>query len=95
MIAAGLLAVFLLSLPALAQSPCDRRDSVIDLLEQKYREAPVAAGVTHQGSLVEVLTDEKSGTWTIIVTSPQGTTCLIFSGDGWRRLHQIAEEPEA
>ncbi|MFQ5776195.1 MAG: hypothetical protein ACE5GS_16880 [Kiloniellaceae bacterium] len=52
-------------------------------------------GVTAEGSLVEVLADATGGTWTIIVTSPEGVSCLILSGEGWRRLEQIAKEPEA
>ena len=40
---------------ATAQPQCDQRDSVLQVLQQKYKEAPVALGVTHNGGLVEVL----------------------------------------
>lgn len=97
MTAAGLLVVFLLLFiqPAPAQGPCDLRESVVRLLSKKYQEAPVASGITNQGSLVEVLTDARGGTWTIIITSPQGMSCLVFSGESWRGLQQVAREPEA
>ncbi|MFQ6017483.1 MAG: hypothetical protein ACE5KF_04750 [Kiloniellaceae bacterium] len=95
MTAAIFWAVLLLAQTAIAQPQCDRRDSVLDLLAQRYAEAPVAAGVTAQGSLIEVLTDAKGGTWTIIVTSPRGVSCVVFSGEGWRRLEQIAQDPHA
>ena len=81
--------------PSPAQGPCDLRESVIRLLSKKYQEAPVASGITNQGSLVEVLTDARGGTWTIIITSPQGMSCLVFSGESWRGLQQVAREPEA
>ncbi len=68
---------------------------MIRLLSKKYQEAPVASGITNQGSLVEVLTDARGGTWTIIITSPQGMSCLVFSGESWRGLQQVAREPEA
>ncbi len=55
---------------AMAQPQCNERDNVLDLLAKKYQETPIAAGVTNTGGLVEVLTDIKSGTWTIIVTTP-------------------------
>lgn len=93
--AAIVLAVFLVARDAPAQGPCDQRDSVLSLLAKRYKEMPVAVGVTSEGSLVEVLTDAKGTSWTIIVTSPQGTSCLILSGEGWRRLEQSAREPEA
>ncbi|MFQ5467819.1 MAG: hypothetical protein ACE5DS_06740 [Kiloniellaceae bacterium] len=75
--------------------PCERHTTVIDLLSQRYGEAPVALGVTNNGSLVEVLVDAASGTWTIIVTSPEGMSCLVLSGEGWRHMEQIARDPEA
>ncbi len=68
---------------------------MIRLLSKKYQEAPVASGITNQGSLIEVLTDAHGGTWTIIITSPQGMSCLVFSGESWRGLQQVAREPEA
>jgi hypothetical protein len=81
---------------ASAQSqPCDERDRVLELLAKKYKETPVAAGVTNTGGLVEVLTDGKSRTWTIIVTTPQGISCLVAAGEGWRSMQQVAVEPEA
>ena len=80
---------------AVAQPQCNDRKQVLDLLAQKYKEAPVASGVTNNGGLVEVLTDAKGGTWTIIVTTPQGVSCLVAAGEGWRKQEQIALDPEA
>ena len=80
---------------AQAQPQCNKRDNVLALLAKKYKETPIAAGVTNTGGLVEVLTDIKSGTWTIIVTTPQGVSCLVAAGEGWRNMEQIALEPEA
>jgi hypothetical protein len=49
--------------------------------------------VTATGSLLEVLASP-SGTWTIIVTIPNGPTCLVSSGEGWRSAPVLlAEEP--
>lgn len=85
----------LLSGTALAQSQCDQRDSVLKLLAQKYKEAPVAIGVTHNGGLVEVLSTGSGTTWSIIVTTPTGMSCLVAAGEGWRVKEQVALEPEA
>ena len=75
--------------------PCDQRDNVLGLLAERYHERPIAVGVTSEGSLVEVLTDAKGGTWTIIVTSPEGMSCLVLSGEGWQAKLQVAQDPEA
>ena len=68
---------------------------MLGLLAERYQERPIAVGVTSEGSLVEVLTDAKGGTWTIIVTSPEGMSCLVLSGEGWQEKLQVAQEPEA
>ncbi|MGH6947329.1 MAG: hypothetical protein ACREDZ_08375 [Kiloniellales bacterium] len=84
--------------PAMAQQQqqqCNKRDNVLKLLADKYQEAPVAVGVTNNGGLVEVLTTGSGKTWTIIVTSPKGVSCLVAAGEGWRAKEQMAFEPEA
>lgn len=71
---------------ASAQSQCDERANVISVLQQKYKESPIAIGVTHNGGLVEVLTTADGSTWSIIVTTPQGMACLIAAGEGWKAM---------
>ncbi len=65
---------------------CAERDAVLSALAKEYGEAPVAIGVIGSGGLVEVLSSGVNGTWTIILTSPQGLSCLIVSGEGWRPI---------
>ncbi len=65
---------------------CDLRAKVIGHLAQKYKEAPVAIGVTSSGGLIKVLTTGDGGTWTIILSNPNGTSCLVAAGEGWRAL---------
>ena len=80
--------------PASGQaSTCGAREALLDRLALKYEEQPVSLGVTATGSLLEVLASP-SGSWTIIVTIPNGPTCLVSSGEGWRSAPiQLAEEP--
>ena len=74
---------------------CGQRASVIGRLAEKYREAPVAVGVNSAGNMVEILTADDGGTWTIIVSLPNGISCLIDAGEGWRalRINITAAEP--
>jgi hypothetical protein len=74
---------------------CDQRASIIGHMAEKYREAPVAIGVTSTGGMVEVLTTGDGTTWTIIVSNPNGTSCLIAAGEGWRalRFNTTAADP--
>ncbi len=77
-------ALALLATEAAAQSACNQRDDVIGHLAKKFGEAPVALGVTNKGNLVEVLTTGDGNTWTIIVSQPNGTSCMVAAGEGWR-----------
>jgi hypothetical protein len=87
-------AMTLLGQPAAAEpSTCGAREAVLERLSARYDEQPVSLGVTATGSLLEVLASP-SGSWTIIVTIPNGPTCLVSSGEGWRSAPvQLAEEP--
>ena len=58
-------------------------------------EAPVAVGVTNNGGLVEVLSTGDGNTWSMIITSPQGISCLVAAGEGSRLIERIAMGPEA
>ena len=81
--------------PASAQSApaiCTARDGLLSQLERKYGEVPVAIGVA-EGALIELLTAKDGITWTIILTSPQGRSCLIASGEGWRPLVPVSSDP--
>lgn len=80
---------------ALAQPQCNERDDVLELLGKKYGETASAVGVTNTGGLLEVLNDPKDGSWTIILSTPQGMSCLVAAGEGWRNMEQINDEPEA
>ncbi len=89
-VALGLLAVGALPLgsdPALAQGApaCRARDGLLSQLESKYGEVTVAIGVA-DGQLIELLTAKDGITWTIILTSPKGLSCLVASGEGWQPL---------
>ena len=52
-------------------------------------------GVTASGRVLEVVVSEE-GTWTIIITMPNGLACGIASGDSWEAvLAPIAKGPGA
>ncbi len=76
---------------------CDQRHRVLGHLANKYKEAPVAIGVTNAGGLIEVLSTGDGQTWTIVVSNPDGLTCLLATGEGWRAIDSDRTEldPEA
>lgn len=73
--------------PALAGN-CAMRDTVVERLKSKYSEALAAGGL--QGnqaatSVIEVWASDETGTFTVIVTSPQGISCVVAAGTDWFR----------
>ena len=90
-------ALFLVSSAAMAQVPCGQRDKIVEWFAVKCKEAPIATGVSSNGRLIEVLSTHDGETWTLIVSSPDGNSCMIASGQGWRaKPHEIdLAEPQA
>lgn len=62
---------------------CGSRSTVLERLERDYEERRHSIAVTADGRLLEVLISP-SGTWSIIISVPGGSTCLVASGEGWR-----------
>jgi hypothetical protein len=89
------LTLSLFSATVSAGPPCDARSKLIEQLAEKYKETSVAMGLASNGKLLEVLTNATGDTWTIIVTSPEGLSCLVATGEGWRELELAAQEPQA
>ncbi len=77
-----------------AQTLCGERQSFISHLGKNHHEAPTAIGLTSSGKVIEVLTSE-TGTWTIIVTAPDGRSCLIAAGEDWEVVERMAMDPNA
>ena len=71
---------------ATAQQQCAERADILEVLSSRYGETPISLGVAASCQLVEVLSSDQGASWTIIVTSPEGVSCLVASGDGWRTL---------
>ncbi len=68
---------------------------MLEWLAANFREAPVALGVTGGGDLVEVMASQDGQTWTIVVTSARGRSCLLAAGEGWRVARPRSGEPKA
>ncbi len=72
--------------PAAAQTACTTRSEIGERLACDYAETPVAAGLASSGAVIEVFTSGDGSTWTIVVTRPEGTSCLVATGEAWMTL---------
>lgn len=80
--------------PAHSQTICGNRAQLVSALSRDYSEQPTFEALTANGRLMEVLTSEK-GTWTVLLTSPTGRTCVVAAGTSWETLRQVKLTPSA
>lgn len=98
-----LLATSLLAIAGLAvsagpadaqQMRCGKRDKVVGHLASKYGETRHSIGLQQGRGVVELFANAESGSWTILLTTPQGVSCLIASGDAYQALQdELADTP--
>ena len=80
------------SLPVSAQQPqCTKRPDIIGHLAKQYSEAPVAIGLSSNGGVVETLSSRKSNSWIMIITMPDGNSCLMAAGENWETIKVVAK----
>jgi hypothetical protein len=65
---------------------CAEREMVVGRLADRYGESPQGIGLGQDNSVLEVFASAETGTWTILVTLPNGLSCLVASGEAWERV---------
>ena len=65
---------------------CGPRELVVNRLAEGYGETRQSMGLGANNAVIEVFASDESGTWTITVTTPNGMTCLVASGQAFEAL---------
>jgi hypothetical protein len=90
---AAFAAAFFMSAPALSQHPtCTSRSETVAELLRSYGETRVGLGITGNGDVIEILASEGGESWTIILTMPNGVTCMIAAGNSWELLPLVSKK---
>ena len=76
------------------QADCANRIVIVEHLKRNYQETPVAMGLTSDGKLLEVFAST-TGSWSILVTSPNGISCGVAYGSSWESLNEIKKGNES
>jgi len=68
-----------------AQVACGQRDLIINALGGKYKESRQALGLVGKDGqgIIELFVSDK-GTWTMLMTTAKGNTCIVATGLGWQ-----------
>lgn len=74
--------------PAVAEEmTCADRGRLQEALETRYGEVSVGYGLEDRNGVVEVYVSA-SGSWTLLVTRADGTSCVIGTGTSWVFVEQ-------
>ncbi len=65
---------------------CGERAVIVTALTDRYGEQVRGMGLANQDRIMEVYVSEETGTWTITVTSADGTTCLMAAGQHFAQM---------
>ncbi len=65
---------------------CGPRQIVVERLAEGYGESRQSMGLGANNAVIEVFASAETGSWTITVTSPNGLTCLVASGQAFEEL---------
>jgi hypothetical protein len=76
-----------ISAPTMAQTPipCGKGADLRSTLKKEYQEIPVSLGLGNNGGMVEVFLSTNR-TFTILMTLPNGTSCMLATGEYWETL---------
>jgi hypothetical protein len=81
---------FVSSGTASAQTAGIDRALVVKQLLEKHAEKPVGMGIAANGGVVELFTSPDGGTWTLIMTMPNGKSVMLGAGQDWATAPVIA-----
>lgn len=80
--------------PPAQASICGDHKNIKKILGERYSESQRAFGMVNQDGLVEVYTSS-GGSWSILMTSSNGRTCIIAAGKAWQEFEQAMLDPAA
>lgn len=69
-------------MPPQQMPPCGPRVSILEQLERDFAETPVSRGLASNGTVLELLVSA-SGTWTMLISLPNGNSCFGAAGEMW------------
>lgn len=81
----------ILNIPAHAAGmTCGDRTKLLKALSEKYKESPRALGLSSSGKAIFEVFTSKTGTWTIVMTTTTGVTCIMAAGHSWEEAPTMA-----
>lgn len=74
---------------------CASRPDLVRWLGRNFGETPVARGLEANGNLLELFSEVQGATWTVVLTTPAGFSCIVSEGKALEVLRSAAPGPQA
>ena len=79
--------------PVFAQeSQCLPREALIEKLQMHYGERLTGGGLQSPQQLLEAWSSDRSGSFTIFLTRPDGFSCVVATGQNWNSATEVIKE---
>jgi len=82
--------VFILDPAHANPANCTKRAEMIENLNVRFGESRQSIGLTPGGQALEIFAHPETGTWTILLTLPNGTSCMMASGHAYQAIKAAA-----
>lgn len=69
---------------------CAPREGIVARLASRFGEKQVSWALTKENTVLETFSNVTTKSWTILVTSANGSACLLASGENF---NMVAEKP--
>ncbi len=79
--------------PANAQQVCLTHEAATKQLEKKFDERVVGRGLANAGKAMFELFVSEKGSWTVVVSEPNGRSCILASGESWQQQSLLIGDP--
>ena len=86
-------ALLLSAASANAEQFCAPRDGAVLQLEKQFGELVSGRGLAANGKrMIELLVSEQ-GSWTVLISDPNGRSCVMASGETWQGIKVLVGDP--
>ncbi len=80
---------------AFGQDSCMRHDEAVAWLDARFGERVIGQGLADGGRVMFEIFAGPKGTWTLLVSTPEGPSCIIADGFDWQQLAPLPEDAVA
>ena len=80
---AALVTSSIASTAAAQQVPCGPSEALTARLASEYGEAVTGGGIDAAGRVLQIFANAETGTWTAVVSTAEGMSCVVSSGELW------------